>query len=46
MTEAIKENKQRHWTQVVNDLPLGRIVRKNPNSIPGGTDFTYLAAEL
>jgi hypothetical protein len=46
MTEAIEENKQRHWAQVVNNLPLGRIVRKNTNSIPGGTGFTYLAAEL
>ncbi|MCI87582.1 hypothetical protein A2U01_0108866 [Trifolium medium] len=42
--------KPRHWAEVVNELPLGRIVQENPSSIPGGNDswpdFTYFAAEL
>jgi hypothetical protein len=25
----------RHWAQVVNELPLGRIVQENLSSIPG-----------
>jgi hypothetical protein len=36
--------------QVVNELPLGRIVLENPSSIHGGNNswpcFTYLTAEL
>jgi hypothetical protein len=42
--------KPRHWAQVVNELPVGRIAQENRSSIPGGnkswSSFTCLVAEL
>jgi hypothetical protein len=42
--------KLKHYNQVLNEFPLRRIVRKNPN-IPNrnnflSVDFTYLADEF